>query len=394
MGGHGQHGRSIATVLVFSAIFLSLAGAGADETLFEVHGSLDLTANGNDDLVALNTNIPGDSNFDNLRSRLFVEGGSGRTRAFIQLLMTDTDGGAFRLYGAYLLHQLSESRNVFLEVGKIPIHDGIWSPNTYSHKNPLVSIPLAYFYRSSLRSRQLPMDLNELLTQRGRGQRDQGGAGGYEPALPILYDNCWDYGAYVIGSGTRYDYAIGATVGAPSAPIAGRDSNGRPSLHARFGFAPVTGLRLHASVARGPYLDDLTAGYLPAGKKTRDYTQQLYIASVQWDHGYLSMKAEAFWNHWATPLREDGLGNASYYAMLTYKFYPGWYGALRYDTLRFEEVEGANGTVTWDDNIQRVELGVGYRFTREMLVKVVGQLNDTGDGWKHFLPATQLAYHF
>ncbi len=390
--------RGVREALGIVAMVLCVAGGASDaraqDNQLEVHGSIDLVANGNDDLLVLNMNIPGDSNFDRLRSRLFVEGGTGRTRAFVQLLMTENGGGSLRLYGAYLLHQLFESRNVFLEVGKIPIHDGVWAPNTYSNVNPLVSIPLAYFYRSSLRRRQMPADLDDLLAQRGRGQRDVGGPGGYEPALPILYDNCWDYGAYVIGSGTRYDYAIGATVGAPSAPVTGADTNGRPSLHARFGFAPTTGLRLHGSVARGPYLDDVVAPLLPAGKRARDYAQQLWIASLQWDYAYLSVKAEGFWNHWETPLRADGLANTSYYAMATYKFYPGWYGAVRYDTLRFEEVDSVDGSVNWDDNIQRVEVGVGYRMTRELLVKAVGQVTDAGGGWDHVLPAMQLAYWF
>jgi hypothetical protein len=67
-------------------------------------------------------------------------------------------------------HQLFEGREMYLEAGKIPVHEGIWAPKTYSDKNPLLGVPFAYYLRSTLPTRQVPLDLDQLLAQKGNGQ--------------------------------------------------------------------------------------------------------------------------------------------------------------------------------------------------------------------------------
>lgn len=389
---------SLLVVVVWAPMLCG--GARADTSNLQVRGLIDLVAHANDQEIFYNTNNLGDSSFDNVRSRLFIEGGSERTRAFVQVLFSDVGMARIRLYGAYLTHRVFEEKNVFFEAGKIPSHDGIWAPDTYSNRNPLVGVPLAYYYNSTLPSTQLPVDLAQLVSRRGTGQAGvtfsdaNGVRGGRGASMPILYDNCWDYGAYVIGSGERYDYAVGLTVGSPGAPVAGPDTNGRPSWHVRLGVAPTPGLRLHGTVTRGPYLSDDVEPYLAAGSRASDYAQMLYIASLQWDYHYFDLKSEAFFNHYETPLREEGLGSFSHYATLRYKFLPGWYAALRYDWLRFEEIVVAGEPVSWDDNVRRAELGVGYHVTHDLLVKAVGQVTDVGHAWGRVLPAMQFSYRF
>ena len=62
-------------------------------------------------------------------------------------------------------------------------------------------------------------------------------------------------------------------------------------------------------------------------------------------------------------------------------FAVGWYAAVRYDTMRFEEVESSGGVVPWDTDLQRIEGGIGYHLSRELLVKAVLQATDAGDGF-------------
>lgn len=154
------------------------------------------------------------------------------------------------------------------------------------------------------------------------------------------------------------------------------------------------GRMLHAAAARGPYLSSDVDPYVPLGATADDYAQTLWIASLEWDDGHLELKSEGFLNHCETPLRRDGLGSYSYYTTLKYKFLPGWFGALRYDTLLFEEIEVDGKSVPWDDNVQRVEFGLGYHMTHELLVKTVGQISDAGSGWRNLLPAMQFSYRF
>jgi len=50
----------------------------------------------------------------------------------------------------------------------------------------------------------------------------------------------------------------------------------------------------------------------------------------------------------------------------------------------------------WDENVQRVETGLGHHLTRDLLVKAVAQVYERGDGWewKSLLPAAQLSFRY
>lgn len=140
----------------------------------------------------------------------------------------------------------------------------------------------------------------------------------------------------------------------------------------------------------------LASPYLPAGAAVEDYAQTVWAGSLRWGWRHLEVNTELFFNRFETPIYEPGLDPRSYYLEAIYMFLPGWYAAGRYDAMRFDEVPSAAGAVTWDQNLERVELGVGYRISRELRAKAVGQLTDSGSGWdvKRLLPAVQLAFRF
>lgn len=396
----GRAGRAgLATVLGLAWA----AAASAGETRVQVRGLLDVVGRGNDQFNVYNLTMLDDSNFDNLRARLFVDGGNERTRAFVQILMSDVGFSSFRFYGAYVLHQVVESHEIYLEAGKIPVPDGTWAPRTYSDKNPLIGIPLAYYYKSSLPAKQMPRDLDHLLSKRGQGQYgiayfDEYGSvrGTYWATSPLLYDNCWDYGVVLLGAGRSFDWSFGVTQGAPAQPVAGPDNNKNVGLHAKVGWAPVPSLKLHVSAAHGAYLSEDVAPYLAPGTAVEDYAQMLWVGSLEWGWRHLTVHSEVFDNRFETPLRDGGLGVRSAYLETVYKFLPGWYGALRWDTIRFEAVESSAGRQTWDQNVERFEFGVGYRPTRELVVKAVGQLTDIGQGFRHqdLYPAVQVSFAY
>jgi hypothetical protein len=389
-----------AAAIVTGAGMAPLAHAESD---FNLGGLVDIVGRGNRTSVYLNRSMYGLTNFDNLHVRVFVEGGSERTRAYLQFLVSDVGSSNFRFYGGYVQHRLFEGREMFLQVGKIPVHEGTWAPRTYSDRNPLLGVPFAYYYKSTLPSRQIPIDLKQLVSFRGQGQvgvnyTDPDGTprGNPAPSLQILYDNCWDYGAFLLGASTRFDYAFGVTTGAPAAPVPGPDTNHEMGLHARFGFAPVPSLHLHVSAGHGAYLGDEVQAYLPAGAHARDYSQTVWGLSGEWGWRHLTVYSELFRNHFETPIHSPGLDNTAWYLESVYKFIPGWYVAGRYDVMRFDEVTVSSGPTTWDENVQRVESGVGHHLTRDLLVKVVAQVYKRSDGWEleSMLPAAQLSFRY
>lgn len=402
-GGCVRKLRLGGAVLLAGAV---LAGSGSParaESDLKLGGLVDLVGHGNRTSVYLNRSMYGLTNFDNLHVRVFAEGGSERTRAFLQFLISDVGSSNFRFYGGYVQHRLFEGREMYLEAGKIPVHEGTWAPRTYSDKNPLLGVPFAYYYKSTLPSRQVPRDLDQVLAQRGRGQAsvnytntDGSPRGAAGPSLQMLYDNCWDYGAYLLGAGTRFDYAFGITTGAPAAPVPGPDTNRQPSVHAKVGFAPVAALKLHVSAAHGAYLGDDVQAYLPSGASARDYEQTLWGLSAEWGWRHLTVYSEVFRNHFDTPVRPAGLASTAWYLEGAYTLHPGWYTAARYDVMRFDEVPTSTGMQTWDENVQRLEAGFGHHLTRELLVKAVAQVYARDDGWewKSMLPAVQVSFRY
>jgi len=103
---------------------------------------------------------------------------------------------------------------------------------------------------------------------------------------------------------------------------------------------------------------------------------------------------EAFYNHYDTPLRADGLSNRSAYLQTVYSVVPGWDLCLRLDALQFAEVEDSAGnSMTWDENVYRVETGLGYHVSRDLALKIVAQATDYKENWD-LVPAIQASFGF
>jgi hypothetical protein len=397
-----------ATVAVAVAITLAAAlaalprAARADERTVEVRGLVDIVAQGQDDERYLNITNMRDSNFDPLRARLFIDAARGNTQLFLQVLFSGEAFDGTRLYGAYVMHRPWEQKDVWVEAGLIPVHDGIWAAHTYSNKNPLIALPMAYYWKTNLPNHQMPVDMDQLLTMRGRGQfgtvyEDSTGIRGQRYSNnTILYDNCWNYGLYTLGTLGNFEFATGITYGTTGAPVQALDVNENLGLHAKLGYAITAGLSAWVSVARGAYLSRNVSQYLPEGNTVNDYFQDLVALSVDWRWRNVATLGEFFYNHFDTPLRAGGLSNTSFYVQSVYTLTAGWDLAARYDEMRFEEVTGSAGAMAWDQNVQRIEGGVVYHASRNLILKGVLQATAEDGEWSsdYLIPAIQASMSF
>jgi hypothetical protein len=259
---------------------------------------------------------------------------------------------------------------------------------------------MAQYWKSAMQAYMMPTNLDQLLSKRGQGQfgvvyADSNGVRGVaHPSAPIVYDNCWNYGAFSLGTVGRFEYAAGVTLGSPAAPVAGADGNENLTWHAKVGYAFMPGLKLWLTGARGAYLDRAVEPYLPAGRSVNDYYQNLLIVSGTWQWWRVSMMGEVYFNHFDTPVREAGLSNESFYLQGVYSILAGWDLALRYDRLTFEKVSSSTGQVmSWDEDLQRWEGGVNYHVTRDLMVKGIVQATQ-GDAEWEVLPAVQASFSF
>ena len=175
----------------------------------DVSGLVDITHREGDKRSTINNNLAGDSPFNDLRVKLFVDAWPSSHFGVLTELLYDESGGTLnviRFDGAYAVFLGVGTPYLNVKVGKIPSPFGSWAPRTYSDKNPLIGLPLMYHYFSSLRANQIPADSAELLAHRGQGQNTSGftgfkGGGSAQPfnGLPMIYDPCWDFGAEAIG---------------------------------------------------------------------------------------------------------------------------------------------------------------------------------------------------
>jgi hypothetical protein len=212
---------------------------------------------------------------------------------------------------------------------------------------------------------------------------------------PILYDNCWNYGLYTLGTLGKVEFAGGVTLGTASASVQGADTNENLAVHGKIGYQFTPGLKAWFSATSGAYFDRTVEPYLPAGTTANDYFQNLVGVSADYKFWHMWLMGEYWWNHWDTPVRSNGLDNESFYAQVVYSFLAGWDASVRYDAMRFSEVQRSDGVaVTWDAPVDRVEAGISYHVSRDLLLKGVGQLTNVDNTEWELVPAVQASFSF
>ena len=241
-----------------------------------MRGLVDIVATDVGDYRYLNTNNTNDGNFDALRARLFVDGKRGNTSVYLQFLISPESYNEFRFFGGYIMQRVHEDRNIFLEAGLIPVHDGIWASHTYSNKNPLVGIPLHAVLevglalhhdaqrprRPSLEARTQPRNTaSPTPTPTARAATATRPCRSYTTTAGTT-------ASFALGTLGRLEFAVGVTLGAPSATVQGTDINDNIASHAKLGYAFTPGFKVWGSIAHGAYLDR-AVGPVPPGRQDR-----------------------------------------------------------------------------------------------------------------------------
>jgi hypothetical protein len=363
--------RRVAAAMVLS---LGLSAASrAHATDFSVRGLLDVAAAEPGRAFEHNALTRGDSPFDAYSLRMFADAQvNGRLQIFTQVVVRDVTSPY--LDGAYLSFTPSPERDMHVLAGKIPWAIGTYAPRTYSNKNPLIAAPLMYQYHTTLVWYALPPSADALLATAGSGEYGVNYYGfPMSRGMAVVDDSYWDVGATLNGSQRPLEYALSVTNGTPGWGNTTVDENHGKSVLGRVGLAPLPGVRLGVSGAYGPYLVSALEPDLPAGKSADDYRQKLAMADLELLASHVEFRAEGAHNVWETPTVGD-LKVSSGYAELKYTLPFGAFLAGRWDAMYFGKIHDSSGLAhTWDSNVTRLETGVGYRFTREALGKLVYQ---------------------
>lgn len=300
------------------------------------------------------------SPFDALNVRLFFDGAiTENLSGFVQLYFGSTY--SFTPIGAYIRYDPSHSAH--LEAGLIPTPVGLWGQRAYADKNPLVSVPLIYQYKTALDAgKRLQAEAGDILEPRGAAKY-----------APIVYDFCWNTGVHGYGSWGALDGGVALLNGSLGSPKRNSTYN-RPSVVAHLGWTPNPYVRIGSWAAAGPYLSPGFEALLPGTYEIEDYQQQTFGAHAHVSAGHAEFYAEALFNRYQHPFLGD-LDNVGGYADGRYSFATRWYVAGRVDVLSFSRLDDpAASGARWDYPLQRYEIGIGRKLTPRSVMKVVVQI--------------------
>ena len=209
-----------------------------------------------------------------------------------------------------------------------------------------------------------PRDTDGFLTWRDRPAefRDVG--------APPVWDVPYQWGAMLAGSRGSVTYRLAVM---NSAPSSGPEAWGwdvdrirHPSLVAGLGVAVSPTLSVGASFDRGPWLEEIYRGALPAGMDRWDYLQTLVSVDAIYARGPVMVRAEAARDEWDVPNMSEAPVELGGTVEVQADLAAGFFGALRAGFLDFRTVEGTTGPVDWDYDVQRYDASVGYRLDRNL----------------------------
>jgi hypothetical protein len=305
-------------------------------------------------------------------------------------------------YGLFVRIRPWPARRFDIQAGRIPPTFGAMTRTSYASDNILIGQPLAYQYLTSLRPDALPAVNEDLLRMRGRGWLSSFPVGNSVPApgLPLVNTSRWDTGVGVHGVAGMIEWTGAVTAGSLSDPRV-RDNNGGRQVAGRVVARPVAAIELGLSASRGAWLNR-TIDPDRISADSGDHSRQVaFGADAEYSVGPVLVRGEVIRSTWRMPAvptlnLADPLAATSALVEGRYRFAPGAYVAARGDWLRFSDVTGDRGTNTWDAEVVRTEVGVGYSITRNIQVKGSWQHNvrDGGRVRKDGMFAGQVFYWF
>jgi hypothetical protein len=377
----GRAAARLAGALLGLWILLCAAPRGECSSVGPVNfaGDLDLVYVTRPSQIGINFLNFGENAFHTTRIRLFADAPvQDHIHVFTEFLYDD-DAMFARLFGGFVRLSDPKGRDIHLEVGKIPLHVGAYPNRSYAPKNSLIGPPLMYSYKVDVRNDQVPKRGEDIVANRGRGWRTDYISGGLTGvgysggnALPIMYENCWDFGIVTLGTVAPFEFAAGVTNGTVGAPTM-TDYNDGKQILGRIGFMPAPWIRAGVSGARGPYLQGVLNEDLPPGHTADEYMQQLLGSDLELSYSHGVLYSEYIRNRFESPF-VGNLDLQAWYVEGKWTVIPGWYVAARFDRMVFDDVAlAAGGSTPWDADLWKREIGIGFKPSAHLLAKVVHQ---------------------
>jgi hypothetical protein len=341
-----------------------------------------------------------DSEIDNLfnpRLTLFLDAQLGSQIYFFAQSRLDrgfdpSDHGAQVRLDEYALRFTPWDDSRFnLQVGKFATVVGNWVPRHLSWENPFINAPLVYDNVTPISDKIAPASPLDFV-ERFDNEK-------YE-FNPVIWGPSYASGISVSGRLGRFDYAAemknASLSSRPESWNVTENGFDHPAFSARLGFRPNEIWNFGLSASEGPYFRSEAEPTLPPGRGIGDYREFVLgqDASFAWHH--LQLWAEFYEARFEVP-RVGDADTFAYYFEAKYKFSPQLFGALRWNQQIFSNIpDGAGGQVRWSQDLWRIDVAGGYRFTSHIQLKLQYsfQQETTGPHDDNHLIAAQLTVRF
>ncbi len=268
----------------------------------------------------------------------------------------------------YLLRYFPWSDNrLNLQFGKFATVVGSWVQRHYSWDNPLITAPLPYENVTPVSDDYPPSSPADFLARRALPDAK-------DEWLPIIWGPVYTTGWGLFGTVGKFDYAFDLkNVSISSHPYSWQlnDSLWRyPTVSGRLGFRPSAAWNHGISFSVGPYLSPDAGDGLPSGKSISDFDQVTLDYDISFAHRRWQWWGEFFVSRFQVP----NVGNAdllAYYIEAKYKLSSGLYAAARWNQQLYSRINnGVGGQEPWGNDMYRIDLALGYRFTRHLQSKL------------------------
>jgi hypothetical protein len=342
-------------------------------------------------------NSTSDSLF-NPRLTLFLDAQAGSQIYFFAQARLDrgfdpSDHGAQIRLDEYALRFTPWADGRFtLQLGKFGTVVGNWVPRHLSWDNPFVNAPLVYENITAISDKVAPYSGYDFTYRLMVNQR-------YE-FNPVIWGPSYATGVSVSGRLGRFDYAAevknSSLSSRPESWNATEVDFDHPTLNARLGLRPNQMWSFGVSMSDGPYFRPEAAYSLPPGSDIGDYREFVLGQDISFAWHHLQLWAEFYEARFEVP-RVGNADTFAYYLEAKYKFTPQFFGALRWNQQFFDHVPAGGGaTMRWGENLGRIDVAAGYRFTSHTQLKLQYsfQQQTSGPHDTNHLFAAQLTVRF
>ncbi len=279
-----------------------------------------------------------------------------------------------------------------VQVGKFATVIGNWVPRHLSWENPFLNAPLVYENITATSDKAAPASPLDFMRSFEADAK-------YE-FNPVIWGPNYTSGVSVSGRLGKFDYAFEMkNTSLSSRPESWNVTSigfDHPTFSGRLAFRPNQAWNFGVSASDGAYFRPEAERTLPRGRDIGDYREFILgqDASFAWHH--LQLWAEFYEARFEVP-RVGNADTFAYYLEAKYKFTPQLFGALRWNQQLFSNVpDGADGQIRWRQDLWRIDVAAGYRFTSHIQLKLQYsfQQETTDPHDDNHLVATQLTVRF